>query len=65
MEAALVDDKPSRSSDSDDPSLAVTQPLRDCITTLKDRHATVSRVHHERYEQVESAHTLVLIHTRS
>ncbi|KAI4723440.1 hypothetical protein E4T48_00303 [Aureobasidium sp. EXF-10727] len=53
MEAALVDDKPHRDSDSQDDHLSITLPLRDCITSLKDKHNTVSRIHRERYEQIK------------
>ncbi|KAI5197258.1 hypothetical protein E4T39_07398 [Aureobasidium subglaciale] len=53
MEAALVDDKPQRNSDYQDPELEITLPLRECIASLKDKHATVSRIHRERYEQIK------------
>ncbi|CAD0090361.1 unnamed protein product [Aureobasidium vineae] len=54
MEAALVDDKPHRDSDCQDEDLSITLPLRDCITSLKDKHNTVSRIHRERYEQIKT-----------
>lgn len=54
IEAALVDDKPQRDSDHQDHHLSITLPLRDCITSLKDKHNTVSSIHRERYEQIKS-----------
>lgn len=62
MEAALVDDK----TDTDqDPDLSVTLPLRDCIASLKEKHATVSRIHRERYEQVKSRSLPLLLSKKS
>lgn len=55
MEAALVDDKPNRDSDYQDSDLSITLPLRDCITSLKEKQNTVSKIHRERYEQIKSA----------
>ncbi|KAH0417966.1 hypothetical protein KCU90_g12067, partial [Aureobasidium melanogenum] len=54
IEAALVDDKSHRESDYQDEHLSITLPLRDCITSLKDKHKTVSTIHRERYEQIKS-----------
>lgn len=56
MEAALVDDKPNRDSDYQDSDLAITLPLRDCITELREKQNTVAKVHRERYEQIKSAY---------
>ncbi|KAG9960912.1 hypothetical protein KCU61_g6066, partial [Aureobasidium melanogenum] len=53
IEAALVDDKSHRESDYQDEHLTITLPLRDCITSLKDKHNTVSTIHRERYEQIK------------
>ncbi|KAG9562590.1 hypothetical protein KCU79_g6271, partial [Aureobasidium melanogenum] len=53
IEAALVDDKSHRESDYQDAHLTITLPLRDCITSLKDKHNTVSTIHRERYEQIK------------
>ncbi|KAG9652497.1 hypothetical protein KCU69_g16785, partial [Aureobasidium melanogenum] len=53
IEAALVDDKSHRESDYQDEHLSITLPLRDCITSLKDKHKTVSTIHRERYEQIK------------
>lgn len=55
MEAALVDDKPNRDSDYQDADLAITLPLRDCITELREKQNTVAKIHRERYEQIKSA----------
>jgi protein regulator of cytokinesis 1 len=55
MEAALVDDKPHRDSDHQDSDLNITLPLRDCITSLREKQNTVSKIHRERYEQIKSA----------
>ena len=55
MEAALVDDKPHRDSDYQDSDLAITLPLRDCITSLREKQNTVAKIHRERYEQIKSA----------
>ena len=54
MEAALVDDKPNRDSDYQDSDLSITLPLRDCITSLREKQNTVSKIHRERYEQIKS-----------
>lgn len=56
MEAALVDDKPNRDSDYQDSDLAITLPLRDCITELREKQNTVAKIHRERYEQIKSAY---------
>ncbi|KAG9683752.1 hypothetical protein KCU76_g12892, partial [Aureobasidium melanogenum] len=53
IEAALVDDKSHHESDYSDEHLSITLPLRDCITSLKDKHNTVSMIHRERYEQIK------------
>ncbi|KAG9685568.1 hypothetical protein KCU76_g11614, partial [Aureobasidium melanogenum] len=53
IEAALVDDKSHRESDYQDEHLSITLPLRDCITSLKDKHNTVSMIHRERYDQIK------------
>jgi protein regulator of cytokinesis 1 len=54
MEAALVDDKPHRDSDYQDSDLNITLPLRDCITSLREKQNTVAKIHRERYEQIKS-----------
>ncbi|KAG9524027.1 hypothetical protein KCU93_g6428, partial [Aureobasidium melanogenum] len=53
IEAALIDDKSHRDSDYQDEHLSITLPLRDCITSLKEKHNTVSAIHRERYEQIK------------
>ncbi|KAG9560856.1 hypothetical protein KCU79_g7396, partial [Aureobasidium melanogenum] len=53
IEVALIDDKSHRDSDYQDEHLSITLPLRDCITSLKEKHNTVSAIHRERYEQIK------------
>lgn len=53
MEASLSDDKPNPNYDIDD-GLEVTFPLTRCLKELKEKHATVSKLHRERFEQVRS-----------
>jgi Ase1/PRC1/MAP65 family protein len=42
-----------------DPDLKVTYPLKACLQVLKEKHMSISRVHHERFEQVKSKSTQV------
>ena len=51
MEASIDDPKARRHSDEE---LRVTYPLTRCIQALKEKHAQVSRLHKERFEQVKS-----------
>ena len=53
MEAALTDDKPNPNYDVDD-GLQVSYPLVQCLKELKEKYATVSALHRERFEQVRS-----------
>lgn len=55
MEASLSDDKPNPNYDIDD-GLEVTFPLTRCLKELKEKYATVSKLHRERFEQVRSMH---------
>lgn len=56
MEASLEDPKPRRSprNSHNDDGLEVSYPLTRCLQTLKEKHAQVSKVHRERFEQVRS-----------
>ncbi|KUI64746.1 Anaphase spindle elongation protein 1 [Cytospora mali] len=54
MEASLEDPKPRgsyRSSQNDD-GLDISYPLTSCLQALKEKHAQVTKVHRERFEQV-------------
>lgn len=55
MECSLDDSKPRRDYQSEgDDELKITYPLTRCLQFLKERHAQISRLHRERYEQVKS-----------
>lgn len=53
MEASLDDSRPRSYQDEDD-DLQITYPLNQCLQTLKEKHLHISRLHRERFEQVES-----------
>ncbi|KAH7041016.1 microtubule associated protein-domain-containing protein [Microdochium trichocladiopsis] len=52
MEASLDDSKPRTSHPSDDGDLKVTYPLSRCLIGLKEKHQQISKLHRERFEQV-------------
>lgn len=54
MEASLDDSKHRREYQDDD-ELKITYPLMRCLQALKEKHAQISRLHRERFEQVKSA----------
>lgn len=54
MEASLDDTKQNVLYAQKDDALKVTYPLSECLETLRAKHKTVSKLHHERYEQVKS-----------
>lgn len=54
MEASLDDAKDVNSYSAEDDSLRVSYPLMKCLQGLKEKHASISKVHKERYEQVKS-----------
>ncbi len=54
MDASLDDSKSSRRDYHDDDELQITFPLNQCLLSLKEKHAQVSRLHRERFEQVKS-----------
>jgi Ase1/PRC1/MAP65 family protein len=37
-----------------DSTLRITYPLKACLNALKEKHMSINRIHHERYEQVKS-----------
>lgn len=54
MEASLDDERANGQFDLNDDDLQVTFPLNRCIASLREKYATVSKLHRERYEQVKS-----------
>jgi len=54
MEVSLDDSKARTSHPSDDDDLKVTYPLSRCLVGLKEKHQQMSKLHRERYEQVNS-----------
>ena len=50
METSLDD---TRTKNDEDSNLRVTYPLLRCLQTLKQKHATISKLHRERFEQVK------------
>ncbi|PHH89081.1 hypothetical protein CDD83_6676 [Cordyceps sp. RAO-2017] len=55
MEASLDGSRLSRRSfdDANDDDLAITYPLTRCLQALREKHAQVSRLHRDRFEQVK------------
>ena len=60
MEYSL--DGAKRDSQSDEDGLRVTYPLTKCLKALKEKHAQVSRLHRERFEQVNSKSEPITVH---
>jgi protein regulator of cytokinesis 1 len=54
MEGSLDDAKTADTYSAEDDSLRLSYPLIRCLQTLKQKHASVSKIHKERYEQVKS-----------
>lgn len=54
METSLDDNKGNDDHAVEDPDLRVSYPLIRCLQTLKQKHATISKLHKERFEQVKS-----------
>ncbi|KAL1969726.1 hypothetical protein VTN77DRAFT_8279 [Rasamsonia byssochlamydoides] len=52
MEASLDDEKANGQFELDDEDLQVTFPLNRCLSFLKEKYTTVSKLHRERFEQV-------------
>ncbi|EEP79964.1 conserved hypothetical protein [Uncinocarpus reesii 1704] len=53
MEASVEDNVYTSQRQSDDPDLRVTLPLNHCLALLREKHAAVSKLHQERFEQVK------------
>lgn len=53
MEASLDDSRSRRDYEADE-ELKVTYPLTRCLQVLKEKHAQISKIHRERFEQVRS-----------
>lgn len=60
MEASLDDEKANGQYELDDEDLQVTYPLNRCLSFLKEKHAAISKLHRERFEQVKSQCTQCL-----
>ena len=58
MEASLDDNKPNPNYEMDDNGIKVTYPLTRCLQALKEKYNAVSKLHHERFEQVRSGYCL-------
>lgn len=54
MEASLAGNRNRHSYQPDDEDLKISYPLIACLQRLKEKHQSVSRVHRERFEQVQS-----------
>jgi protein regulator of cytokinesis 1 len=52
MEASLDDNKSRQEYEAED--LEITYPLLRCLQGLKEKHAQISKLHRERFEQVKS-----------
>lgn len=59
MESSLDDSQTNGQYDLGHESLRVTYPLNQCITVLKEKYHTVSKLHRERFEQVKSKQTSI------
>ena len=60
MEASLEDEKPHGEFALEDEHLKVFTPLTRCLKGLKEKHNSIARIHHERFEQVKSKQLMVL-----
>jgi protein regulator of cytokinesis 1 len=58
MEASLDDNKADHDYELEPDGLKVTYPLTRCLQGLKERHASVNKLHKERFEQVKSEYLL-------
>lgn len=54
MEASLDDNKSRQEYQQEDGDLKITYPLLRCLQALKEKHAQISKLHRERFEQVKS-----------
>lgn len=53
MEASLDDNKSRQEYQQEDGDLKITYPLLRCLQALKEKHAQISKLHRERFEQVK------------
>ncbi|CAJ2507051.1 Uu.00g082370.m01.CDS01 [Anthostomella pinea] len=53
MESSLDDSRSQRNHHSGDDELQVTYPLTQCLSSLKEKHKQISKLHRERFEQVK------------
>lgn len=54
MESSLIDEKANGQFHLDHDELHVTYPLNRCLTSLREMHGAISKLHQERFEQVKS-----------
>lgn len=54
MEESLDDAKPRRDYHDQHDDLQITFPLSECIHRLREKHHRISKLHRERFAQVES-----------
>lgn len=54
MEESLVDEKANGQYQLNHDDLRVTYPLNRCLSFLREKHAAMSKMHRERFEQVKS-----------
>ena len=54
LEASLDDNKGEHDYELEPDGLKVTCPLTRCLQGLKEKHASVNKLHKERFEQVKS-----------
>jgi hypothetical protein len=60
MEASLDDERASGRYSLDDGELHISYPLNKCLTTLRERHTAISKLHRERFEQVRSEYSFYI-----
>jgi protein regulator of cytokinesis 1 len=54
MEHSLVDEKANGQYQLNHDDLHITYPLNRCLNFLREKHAALSKLHRERFEQVKS-----------
>ena len=54
MEASLEDRENHKDISIDGRELKITYPLLHCLRGLKEKHNTISKIHNERFEQINS-----------
>lgn len=54
MEASLEDRENRKDNPAEDRELNITYPLLQCLRGLKEKHNTISKIHKERFEQINS-----------